>query len=207
MEDIYEYCIESSSPEPGYLKALRRETFLKTLRPHMVSGPLQGKLLEFLVAFCRPTKILEIGTFTGYATLCMAAGLKGDGKIYSVEIEEELQYFHKKYFPQSGLQDRIEMIYGDANDFLRKTDLIFDFVFMDAGKKDYKNQLNLLLKRMKSGGIIIADNVLWKGKVLDKEPDKMTEHIHSFNQFVKKDTRVENLILPIRDGINVIRVK
>lgn len=206
-QELYEYCTLLSAEEPQYLKDLRRETNLRTLRPQMISGPLQGQLLKMLVQLFRAKSILEIGTFTGYATLCMAAGLTDDGTIYTLEIEEELAAFHEKYFPASGLAEKINCIYGDANEFIKKTDLTFDFVFMDAGKKDYKAQFDLLLNRMEIGGVILADNVLWKGKVLEDKHDKMTSKIHEFNTYVASHEGVENIILPLRDGINIIRKK
>ncbi|WP_235296560.1 O-methyltransferase [Portibacter marinus] len=205
-EELNTYCIQNSSEEAQYLRELRRETHLKTLRPQMLSGPLQGQLLKMLVQLFKPKNILEIGTFTGYATLCMASGLGLGAKIYTLELEEEYAYFHHKYFVLSGLSEHIECIYGDANAFVENTDLAFDFVFMDAGKKDYQSQFDLLLNKMNSGGMILADNVLWKGRVLEEKKDKMTSQIDEFNAYVQQHEAVENVILPIRDGINLIRV-
>lgn len=207
MEKIYDYCVANSNLQDELLEELSRETYLKALSPHMVSGPLQGQLLTLVTRMIRPRNALEIGTFTGYASICIAKGLPFSGHLTTIEIEEELSVFHEKYFPMSGLNSQISCLYGDANTILPDLDIIFDFVFMDAGKKDYLAQYELLLSKMKSGGVILADNVLWKGRVLEENPDKMTQYILAFNEMVRNDDRVDNMILPIRDGIHLIIVR
>ncbi|GLR16766.1 O-methyltransferase [Portibacter lacus] len=206
-EELYEYCVSNGTDLPSYLKELRRETYLKTMRPHMISSPLQGQMLRLLVKLFKSKSILEIGTFTGYATMCLASGLEDDGMVYTIEKKEEFSYFHEKYFERSGLGEKITCYYGDGNEVIQNINTTFDFVFMDAGKKDYKEQLDLLLSKVSKGGVILSDNVLWKGKILEDKKDKMTFHIHEFNEYVKAHPRVENVILPIRDGINIMMVK
>lgn len=207
-EEIYSYCTAHSNSEDDELKVLRRQTYIRTLQPHMLSGPLQGQLLTQLVQLFKVKKVLEIGTFTGYGTLCLAKGLPPEGVIHTIEIEEELQYFHEEFFQRSPLGERIVCHYGDANHVIPNLENNFDFVFIDAGKKDYKEQLEMLLRKIVKGGIILADNVLWKGKVLENEDeqDKMTRRIHEFNKFVQNDPRFSNVILPFRDGLNLIVV-
>jgi predicted O-methyltransferase YrrM len=204
-EALYEYCKEHSSDADDVLDALERETYLKTISPGMLSGPVQGKLLTLITRMIGARIALEIGTFTGYASICIAKGLPENGKLVSLEIEKELSYFHEKYFPLAGMGSKIEVIYGDANMTLPKLDYKFDLAFIDAGKKDYEDQYELVLNKMDSGGVILADNVLWKMKVLDENPDKITRNIMHFNRRIKEDERVDNFILPIRDGINMIR--
>ncbi len=203
-EKIYDYCVQFSTPESSLLHELRRETFLKTLNPHMISGELQGQILTMLVKMLKPKTALEIGTFTGYASLCIAEGMQERCTLYTIEKELELVYFHEKYFNLSDHGDKIKTLYGDANSILNEMNEKFDFVFMDAGKKDYSKQFELIIEKMNSGAVILADNVLWKSKVLEKDMDKMTQYIHEFNQMILEDHRVSNVILPIRDGINVI---
>lgn len=206
MEDskILEYCIEYSQRESELLRQLRRETHLKTMQPHMISGPLQGQLLTMLVRMIKPKNVLEVGTFTGYASICLANGLGADGMLYTIEIDPELEYFHKKFFPMSKVANHIKTYLGDSNDLIPKMKVKFDFAFIDAGKKDYMSQYAIVLEKMNTGGIILADNVLWKGKVAYEEKDKITKIIDDFNHMVVNDPRVENVILPIRDGINLI---
>ncbi len=204
FEKINEYCIENSTGELPLLKELRRETYLKTTRPGMISGPIQGQLLTLLVRMLKPKKVLEIGTFTGYASICIAEGLDEHGTLTSIEMDEELSYFHEKYFRLYSHGDKIRVLLGDANQILKNLQDNFDLAFIDAGKKDYLSQYEIVLNRMPSGGVILADNVLWKGKVVEQKKDSMTQNLHDFNQHVLNDDRVINLILPFRDGINMI---
>ena len=170
----------------------------------MISGPLQGEILRTIVRMQRPKMALEIGTFTGYGSICIAEGLAADGKLLTIEKDEELSYFHDKFFPLSPHGAKIKSIIGDSNDILPPMNEKFDFIFLDAGKKDYETHYEVLVEKMNSGAIMLADNVLWKAKVLDIEQDKMTTHLHVFNKIVSNDKRVRNVILPIRDGINLI---
>lgn len=206
-EDIFQYCIEHSTEESPLLSGLRRATHLRTLSPGMLSGPLQGNILTMLTKMKDPKRVLEIGTFTGYATLCIAAGLSDVGRVDTLEIDEELVYFYERFFSGSGYGDKINVILGDATESMKSLDLAYDMVFMDAGKKDYLLQYEMLMEQMPVGGIILTDNVLWKGKVVEERKDSITTSLHEFNLKIAKDDRVENVILPIRDGINVIRKK
>lgn len=208
-EELYTYCTKYSTGESALLSEIRRQTFLRTLRPQMLSGPLQGQLLTMLVGLFGVKSVLEIGTFTGYASICLADGLGKDGKVHTIEMNQEFSWFHDRYFPQSGFGDQIICHYGDANEVIPMLEEKFDLVFMDAGKKDYKSQLDLLINKMKQGGIILADNVLWKERVLDptEEQDKMTSYLHDFNSYVHQHPKLKNVILPIRDGINLISIR
>jgi len=205
LNKLTQYCIEHSTPPPDFLHQLDRETHLKTLAPQMMAGPMQGQFLRFLSLMIQPSKILEIGTFTGYATICLAAGLSEDGKLTTLEANEELEYIAKKYFAQAGLSNRIEQIIGDAKDIIPSLKGPFDIVFIDAGKMDYALYFDLVFEKVSPGGYLIADNVLWSGKVVQKEHDNDTTIIHAFNEKIQQDPRVENLMLPIRDGVLLMR--
>lgn len=205
--ELDNYITLHTSEEPQLLAELRRETYQKTTQPHMISGVYQGRLLSMLSKMVNPMRILEIGTFTGYATLCLAEGLTEEGKIITLDINEELAYLPKKHFEKSGLGDKIQFILENALDYLDKTDEKFDLVFIDADKQNYFNYFEKVLTKMNSGGIILADNVLWHGKVLEETPakDKKSAAIKEFNQKVVSDPRVEVVFLPLRDGISLIR--
>lgn len=205
--DLLNYALHFSSPEDEVLAELNRETHLKVLYPNMLSGPLQGKLLEMISKMLCPKYILEIGTYTGYSAICLAKGLADKGKLITIERNDELLEIPKRYFNKSGMQDKIEVIAGDAFNIIPKLDQKFDLVFLDADKKDYVELYHLFFDKVSSGGYIIADNVLWYGKVVAEtnQSDKETLGIKNFNNMIKNDLRVENIILPIRDGINLIR--
>lgn len=204
-ENIYEYISSLSSPQGSLLEALYRESHLKTMAPRMVSGPIQGRVLSMIANIVSPQRILEIGTFTGYATLCLAEGLADGGKIDTIDINQELRFISEKYFELSDYRAAIYPHYGDAKEVIPSLNEIYDLVFIDAKKRDYPIYYDLVIDKLRTGGIILADNVLWDGKVLLESPDKTTEAIQHFNQKIKSDPRVENVILPIRDGINMIR--
>ncbi len=200
------YLENHASEEPEILKRLRKETYQKTTQPHMISGYQQGRLLSVLSKMIQPKNILEIGTFTGYATLSLAEGLAEDGKITTLDVNEELSYLPKKYFQESEFSDQINFQLQDARVFLKETEEIFDFVFIDADKENYVEYFNLIKPRIKSGAIILFDNVLWYGKVLEEEPkQKSTQKIKELNDLISKDSDFENLILPLRDGLHLIR--
>ncbi len=200
------YLENSASAEPDILKRLRKETFQKTTQPHMISGYQQGRLLTIISKLMQPRKILEIGTFTGYATLCLAEGLQKGGKITTLDVNENLAYLPQSYFAESEYSDRIDFKIQDAKDFLKKTDEIFDLVFVDADKENYVEYFNLLKPKLKSGSVLLFDNVLWYGKVLEEHPkQKSTQKIKELNELVARDDDFENLILPLRDGVNLIR--
>ncbi len=202
------YLENHTSTEPDILKRLRKETFQKTTQPHMISGYLQGRLLAILSKMMQPRNILEIGTFTGYATLCLAEGLAKEGKITTLDINEELAYLSKKYFQESEYSDQIDFQLKDAKMFLKETDEVFDFVFIDADKENYVEYFHLIKPKIKSGAVILFDNVLWYGKVLEENPkQKSTQIIKELNEMVAKDDDFENLILPLRDGLHLIRKK
>ena len=202
------YLENHTSTEPDILKRLRKETFQKTTQPHMISGYLQGRLLAILSKMMQPRNILEIGTFTGYATLCLAEGLAKEGKITTLDINEELAYLPKKYFQESEYSDQIDFQLKDAKVFLKETDEVFDFIFIDADKENYVEYFHLIKPKIKSGAVILFDNVLWYGKVLEENPkQKSTQIIKELNEMVAKDDDFENLILPLRDGLHLIRKK
>lgn len=204
-ESIYSYCEDLSTPHSRLLADLYRESHLKTMQPRMVSGPVQGRLLSLISKLIRPKNILEIGTFTGYATLCLAEGLASDGRIITIEVNPELAFISDKYFELSDYSSQIVPMVGDAKEIILDLDDAFDLVFIDAKKQDYIAYYDLIIEKVNSGGLILADNVLWNGKVLQEKHDKTTASIHAFNQKMLADDRVENIIIPIRDGINAIR--
>ncbi len=204
--DLQQYCTNHTSAQSDILLELERETFLKTLSPNMISGHYQGRMLAMLSKLLRPKNILEIGSYTGYSALCLAEGLADGGKLYTIEVNEELEYIIQKFVTKAGLQDNIEIMIGDAVDLVPTINSKFDLAFIDAGKHDYINHYELVLQRMNAGGIILADNVLWFGKVVDKKRDQDTSMLSVFNEHVKNDDRVEQIMLPIRDGLLVIRV-
>ena len=202
------YLEDHASAEPDILKRLRKETFRKTTQPHMISGYQQGRLLTILSKMLQPKNILEIGTFTGYATLCLAEGLHRDGKITTLDVNEELAYLPKKYFAESEFSAQIDFQLKNALDFLKETDEFFDLIFIDADKENYVEYFDLIRTRVKSGAVIIFDNVLWYGKVLQDNPtQKSTQKIQELNERIAKDEDFENLILPLRDGVNLLRKK
>ena len=202
---IEEYSIANSMDIPQYLMDLERETNLTKLMPQMLSGRLQGRLLSILSKMKNPKNILEIGTFTGYSALCLAEGLKENGKLITVEFDEELKTIIDKYIGKSPYKNKIQLIIGDALNVVPELEETFDLVFLDAHKPDYLNYYKALIPKMNSGGVIIADNVLWSGKVINELSDKTAKAIDEFNKFVKNDKRSENIILPIRDGLSLIR--
>ncbi|NET33951.1 MAG: O-methyltransferase [Cyanothece sp. SIO1E1] len=207
VDPLTKYCEALSTPPSPLLQALERETHLKTLAPQMMSGHLQGQLLQLLCQLKQPKQVLEIGTFTGYAALCMAAGLPQGGILHTIEANPELEYLIRKYIDQADLQEKIKLHIGKAEEIIPDIEGNFDFVFLDAGKLDYPRFYDLVIDRMNSGGVIIADNVLWSGKVVQDHRDKDTQALHAFNQMIKDDPRVNNLILPIRDGLLIAQKK
>uniref|UniRef100_UPI0039A6F8D3 O-methyltransferase n=1 Tax=Ornithobacterium rhinotracheale TaxID=28251 RepID=UPI0039A6F8D3 len=207
-EDLCQYITAFSSDEPPMLKEIREKTEQEMHQPHMISGVLQGRLLSFLSKIIRPKRILEIGTYTGYATLCLAEGLPAEGKIVTLDRDARTQEFYRPFFEKSEFSAQIEAHLVDAMDFLAQNFAApWDLVFLDANKRKYREYVEKLLPQMKSGGIILADNVLWKNKVMHPIDlnDKMTQSLHDFNIFVKNDKRLETVMLPIRDGLTLIR--
>lgn len=206
--DFEKYAGLHTSPEPPLLQELYRETHLKTMYPRMLSGHLQGQFLKMVSQMLQPKRILEIGTFTGYSTICLAQGLTSDGLIHTIDSNEESVAIGKKYFEKAGFQDKIITHTGNAVDIIPAIDECCDLVFIDADKENYLNYYHLVFDKIKSGGIILADNAFWDGKVLNPLPnDQETKGIVAFNQFVKNDHRVDNILLTLRDGLMIIRKK
>ena len=200
------YLENHASAEPAILKKLRKETYQKTTQPHMISGYQQGRLLAILSKMMQPKNIFEIGTFTGYATLCLAEGLAKEGKITTLDVNEDLAYLPRKYFNESEYSAQIDFRIQDAKVFLKETNEIFDLVFIDADKENYVEYFKLIKPRLKSGSVVMFDNVLWYGKILDENPKmKSTQNIKELNDLVAQDEDFENLILPLRDGVNLMR--
>lgn len=204
---LNQYIINHTSPEDDYLRELDRETHLKVLRSRMLSGHLQGQILSMISCMIRPKCILEIGTFTGYSALCLAKGLANGGKLHTIEIDDELESFAKKYFLKSGMEDRIIQHIGDARKIIPMISQQFDLVFIDADKREYCDYYNLVFNHIPVGGFILADNVLWDGKVIEPEAvnEEQTRGILEFNDLIQNDSRVQNVILPIRDGIMLVQ--
>ena len=205
--EIEKYVQRHTTPENALMKEINRQTHLKTFYPNMLSGHVQGKFLEMLSHMIRPRRILEIGTFTGYSAIALASGLATDGRIITIDVNEELTDFVVNYVKKSGLADRIDLLTGDALDIIPKLDEEFDLVFIDADKAQYVSYYEMVLPKLRAGGFILADNVLWGGKVLatDTRSDKETRGIKSFNDHVRKDKRVEQVMLTVRDGLLLIR--
>ena len=202
------YLEAHASQEPEILRKLRRETYQKTTQPHMISGYLQGRLLSLISKMLSPKKVLEIGTFTGYATLCLAEGLAENGRIITLDVNEDLAYLPEKYFAESKFAEKIDFRLKNAVDFLNETDEIFDLIFVDADKQNYPEYFRLAKEKTKSGSVILFDNVLWYGKVLQENPaSKQTLKIKEANEVITQDADFENVILPIRDGVHFLRKK
>ena len=206
-EDLEQLLLKYCEPESKLLQQIDRETNLKVLMPRMLSGHYQGRVLSMLSKMVNPKRILEIGTFTGYATLCLAEGLTTDGILYTLDINIELEDMVRKSFAQSGYNKQINYILGDATTTVNTINEVFDLVFIDADKKNNGTYYDLVFDRIRPGGLIIVDNVLWSGKVLSNQQDKDTKNIVTFNDKIANDGRVEKLILPVRDGLFIIRKK
>lgn len=204
-EALEQYVAQHSSKEEPLLAELSRETHLKIQMPQMVSGNLQGQFLTMFSTLLKPARILEIGTFTGYSAICLAQGLTANGILYTLDINEELAPMCARYFEKAGLGDKIKHLTGNALQIIPSLNEVFDLVFIDADKINYSNYYQLVFDMVKPGGYIIADNVLWSGKVLDEKKDKDTLAIHQFNEMVASDKRVTNFILPLRDGLNIVQ--
>jgi len=204
---LEDYIFANSSIEDDVLSELNRETHLKVLNPRMLSGHLQGRVLEFISKMLAPRYILEIGTYTAYSTICLARGLNENGILHTIDCNDELLTIQEKYIKKAGLTDKIKIHTGDALAIIPKLDIVFDLVFIDADKKQYCDYYSLIIDKTRSGGIILADNVLWDGKVIDKKfsSDEDTQAIKAFNKMVKDDIKTESVILPVRDGISIIR--
>ncbi len=205
--ELDRYILNHTEEEDEILRELDRETNLHVLRPRMLSGHLQGKILEMLSKMIQPKCILEIGTFTGYSAICLAKGLRQGGKLHTIEINDELEHISKKYFEKAGLSDTITQHTGDACTIIPTIKEKYDLVFMDGDKREYSHYFDLVFENVNSGGFLLADNILWSGKVVeDPDPrDEQTLNIIQFNEKIKNDKRVSQVILPIRDGLMLIR--
>lgn len=205
-KNIREYSEKHTTDEPVLLKKLNRETHAHVLKPRMLSGNLQGRTLALWSQMMRPKLILEIGTFTGYSALCLAEGLSDNGKIITIEVNEELESFTRKYFQDSEFSQKIDFRIGDAAQIIPAITEPIDLVFIDADKKNYAKYYDLVFDKVRKNGIIIADNVLWSGKVVQADKiDKETKSLLDFNNMVQNDPRVENILLPLRDGLMIAR--
>lgn len=208
-ESIDDYILEHIDAENDYLKALYRDTHVKLLRPRMASGHLQGRMLKMFVEMIRPRCVLEIGTYSGYSALCLAEGLGENGILHTFEINDEQEDFTRPWLERSPFADKIRFYIGDALELVPEMAITFDLAFIDGDKRKYIEYYEMILAHLSSGGYIIADNTLWDGHVLEepKSTDAQTISIKAFNDFVAKDERVEKVILPLRDGLTIIRKK
>ena len=204
-ENLEAYVQQHSEQEPELLQQLARETHLKVLQPRMLSGAYQGRLLALISKLITPKHILEIGTFTGYSALCMAEGLHANGRIDTIDVDEELTDMQRRYFDASGYGKQIFQHLGNAAEIIPALNGDFDLVFIDADKEQYPLYFDLIIDRIKAGGLIIADNVLWSGKVVTNATDEATQALQLFNMKMVEDTRVETVLLPVRDGLTLIR--
>lgn len=207
-QKIEEYSLLHTEAEPAILQELNRETHQKVLHPRMLSGHMQGRLLSLITHLIRPKRILEIGTYTGYSAICMAEGLPPGGKIDTIDINDELEPMVRRYVEKAGMREKIHLHYGNALDLIPEIAGNFDLVFIDADKENYLNYFHLIIDRVNPNGLILVDNVLWSGKVLDPsdaEKNKDTRGIIEFNKYVHQFTGVQHVLLPIRDGLMVLR--
>lgn len=203
--DIENYIDQYKSESSPLLMDLERTTHLRVLAPQMLSGQLQGNLLSILSMMLRPQRILEIGTYTGFSAICLSEGLSPHGLLYTIDVNNEIEDIAKKYIERSPRAEQIKFLIGDARELIPTINEQWDLVFIDADKESYSQYYEMVIDKTRPGGIILADNVLWYGKVVNEDKDKKTRLIHEFNVMVSKDHRVRNVILPLRDGINVIQ--
>ncbi len=204
-DDLQKYVADHTSHESELLKKVTRDTHAKVLMPRMLSGHVQGRFLSMLSHLVHPENVLEVGTYTGYSAICLAEGLKPGGKLVTIDVNEELEGRVRNYFKEAGRTGQIDYRIGDAAEIIPTLDVIFDLVFIDADKENYSKYYDLVFDKVRTGALILADNVLWSGKVTRPRPDKDTRALLEFNQKVMNDPRVENLLLPLRDGIMMIR--
>ncbi len=209
-EKIEEYILSHIDNEPELLKRMTRDAHVKLLRPRMISGNVQGRLLKMLTSMLKPQNVLEIGTFTGYSALCIAEGAPDNSKIVTIEIDDEMENFIRKYFHESEYGHKIDLIIGDALELMHSYEnSYFDLIFIDGNKRDYCAYYDIAFDKLQKGGFIIADNTLWNGKVIDDkyQKDSQTKGVIEFNNRIKEDARIEKVILPIRDGLTIIQKK
>ena len=206
---IEDYIRDHSEEEPELLRELTRETHLKVIQPRMITGHFQGRVLSMLAKLINPKYILEIGTYTGYSALCLAEGLQTDGELHTIDINEELNAMQRRYFDRSGLGERIIQHTGNALDIIPHLETVFDLVFIDAEKTDYPNYFEAVLEKTRPGSVILSDNVLWSGKVVEplNAKDRATKTLLEYNKKLQEDPRIETVLLPIRDGLTLSRVR
>ena len=205
---LEQYLEDHSTPEDAVLEDLYRQTHIRFVNPNMISGHPQGKLLELISLMIRPENILEIGTFTGYSAICLSKGLKPDGKLITIELNDELSDFAQSYFHKAGAGEKITQMTGNALEIIPSLNLMFDLVFIDGDKREYIDYYHAIIDKVNTGGFILADNVLWGGKVIDKETfDPQARGIIDFNEMILKETNIEHVIIPLRDGLMLIRKK
>jgi len=208
-EALDNYVVSHTQQEPELLQQLTRETYQKILQPRMLSGPYQGRVLSMISKLIHPKTILEIGTYTGYSALCLAEGMQKEGQIHTIDINEELEDFQRKYFDLSPFGNQIHQYIGDATTIIPSLDTSFDLVFIDADKPNYPKYFDLIINKMNTGGVILSDNVLWSGKVIQdniSKDDLSTQALLQYNKTLVEDPRVETVLLPIRDGLTISRV-
>ena len=207
-EKIDEYVVDNSQKEPQILQELTKETWQRVLNPRMLSGAFQGRILSMISKIINPKDVLEIGTYTGYSAICIAEGISNEATIDTIDKNEELEDIQNRYFKKSGFRDQIKQHVGNALEIIPTLDKKFDLVFIDADKSNYCNYFNLVIGKMKKGGIILSDNVLWSGKVVEKldKKDIDTKSLLEYNRLLNSDPRVETVLLPIRDGLSISRV-
>jgi predicted O-methyltransferase YrrM len=208
-EKLDHYVVKHSQDEPELLQQLNRETYQKIMQPRMLSGHFQGRVLSMISKLVNPKNILEIGTYTGYSALCLAEGLQSDGELHTIDIDEELYDFQRKYFDKSDFGVQIHQHIGNALEIIPKLNKTFDLIFIDADKENYSNYFNCIIEKLNSGGIILSDNVLWSGKVIEalQVDDTSTKALIEYNTLLKNDERIETVLLPIRDGLTISRKK
>ncbi len=208
-DNLDDYVVNNSQSEPELLQELNRETWQKVLAPRMLSGHFQGRVLSILSKLIQPKNILEIGTYTGYSALCLAEGMKNNGMLHTIDTNEELYELQRKYFDKSEYGNQIVQHIGNALDVIPSLDYVFDLVFIDADKKNYPNYLNIIIPKLKKGSVILSDNVLWSGKVLEaiSKDDKETNALVNYNKLLNDHPKLETVLLPIRDGLTISRVK
>jgi caffeoyl-CoA O-methyltransferase len=207
-KSLEQYLLDHSTPEDPVLEDLYRQTHIRFVNPNMASGHLQGKFLEFISLMIKPDNILEVGTFTGYSAICLAKGLKPGGKLITIELNDELTAFSHSYFCKAGLESKITQMTGNAKDIIPGLNFMFDLVFIDGDKREYIEYYRLIIDKVKPGGFILADNVLWGGKIFEKKPiDPQTRGIIGFNEMIRNDRNIENVMVPLRDGLMLIRKK
>ncbi len=209
ITDLENYIEQHTTPEDAILEMLRRDTYLNIMRPRMLSGPVQGQFLKMICQMIRPRNVLEIGTFTGYSAICMARGLPPEGHLFTIEKEDELEPLIQTFFRKAGLENKITLLIGDALEQIKELQTPLDLVFIDGDKREYPQYYRAVLPLLQPGGYLLADNVLWDGKVTEplKPDDESTRGILEFNQMVRNDEATEQVILPLRDGLMLVRKK